>query len=141
MSPLDELLALDRLTLRHLTDDHAAQLAASLSRCRLLTARAGDGSLAGYALLRPAAPGEVFVPMLNVHPAQRHRATFAALFHGMAALRLPSDTVLVSHVYLDNAASLRFHRRLGFAERRRNERAVEFAARLAELRLPFTLKT
>lgn len=30
---------------------------------------------------------------------------------------------------------------LGFTERQRNERAVEFAARLAELRIPFTLKT
>lgn len=140
---LDELLALDTLTLRRHTEaagdsfDPAAQrqqLAASLADSHLLQVRGHDGNLHGYALLRQQRTGQWFVGMLNLHPAHRRRGVLVALFRQMMALPgWTDDSVLQSHVYRTNAASLQFHQKLGFTIDRQNDKAVAFSIRYATL--------
>lgn len=136
---LDELLALDLLTLRQHTEAagdafepvaQRQQLAASLADSLLLQVRGSDGSLHGYALLRQQSATHWFVGMLNVHPAQRHRRLFLALLQQLAALPgLMEDSILQSHVYRTNAASLQFHQKLGFTLDQQSDKAVAFSIR------------
>lgn len=136
---LDELLALDTLTLRQHTEaagDHfdpqaqRQQLAASLADSYLLQARGSDGSLHGNALLRQQSATHWFVGMLNLHPAQRHRRVLQSLFCQLAALPgWTPQSVLQSHVYRTNAASLQFHLKLGFTIARQNDKAVALSIR------------
>jgi L-amino acid N-acyltransferase YncA len=140
---LDELLALDTLTLRQHTEaagdsfDPAAQrqqLAASLAASQLLLVRGVDGGLQGYALLRQQSATHWFVGMLNVHPAHRHRRVLQALFRQLAALPgWSSSSILQSHVYRTNAASLQFHQKLGFTIDQQNDKAVALSIRYATL--------
>ncbi|UDM16872.1 GNAT family N-acetyltransferase [Vogesella sp. XCS3] len=136
---LDDLLALDVLTLRQHTEAagdsfdpaaHRQQLAASLADSQLLLVRGSDGSLHGYALLRRQSATHWFVGMLNVHPAHRHRRVLHALFQQLAALPgWAADSVLQSHVYRTNQASLQFHKKLGFIPEQQNDKAVALSIR------------
>mgnify|MGYP003353811008 CR=1 FL=1 len=92
---LDELLALDTLTLRRHTEAagdsfdpaaHRQQLAASLADSQLLLVRGVDGCLQGYALLRQQSATHWFVGMLNVHPSHRQRRVLLGLFGQLIAL-------------------------------------------------------
>ena len=146
MNPsVDELVALDLLTLREHTEragdamDAAAQaraVAASLAVSRVLGVRR-DGALVAYALLHPqpeAGDGAWFVRGFALHPAHRNGGVMRELLAAVAALaREEGVTVLRSHVYKTNAASLAFHRRLGFEPTRENDKAVEFTASAAAL--------
>lgn len=123
---LDDLLALDILTLRR-------QLAASLADSQLLV-RGVDGYLPAYALLRQQSATHWFVGMLNVHPSHRQRRVLLGLFGQLMALAgWRSDSVLQSHVYRTNAASLQFHQKLGFTIDQQNDKAVALSIRYATL--------
>jgi L-amino acid N-acyltransferase YncA len=136
---LDELLALDTLTLRQHTEAagdrfdpvaHRQQLASSLADSQLLLVRGQDGSLHGYALLRQQTATHWFVGMLNLHPAHRHRRVFLTLFRQLAALPgWAPESVLQSHVYRTNTDSLQFHQKLGFTIAQQNDKAVAFSIR------------
>ena len=140
---LDELLALDILTLRRHTEAagdsfdpaaHRQQLAASLADSHLLLVRGADGCLQGYALLRQQSATHWFVGMLNVHPSHRQRRVLLGLFGQLMALAAwRSDSVLQSHVYRTNAASLQFHQKLGFTIDQQNDKAVALSICYATL--------
>ncbi|MBV8466846.1 MAG: GNAT family N-acetyltransferase [Burkholderiales bacterium] len=142
MPSLDDFLALDMLTLRdhtlHAGDSfdtaqQRAQLVKTLAEAEVCTvARAGN--LLAYAMLRPETDGCWFVTGFNTHPAHRNAAVMQELIAGIVALaREHGIAALRSHVYKTNALSLAFHRRLGFAVTRENDKAVEFTATLADL--------
>ena len=142
VSELDELLALDLLTLREHTElagdvlDEATQrraLSQSLGTAELVTVRRA-GALVAYAMLRPQEAGLWFVLGFNTHPAHRDANVFRDLFARIAALaqRL-SITALRSNVYRTNRLSMAFHRRLGFRVTREGAKGVEFTASLDDL--------
>lgn len=142
MPELDELLALDLLTLRAHTElagdvlDEAAHrqtLAQTLETAEVVAVRRA-GALVAYAMLRPQEAGLWFVLAFNTHPARRDANVFRELFAQLAALaeRL-SITALRSNVYRTNRLSMAFHRRLGFRVTREAEKGVEFTASLDEL--------
>lgn len=139
---LEDILALDLLTLREHTElagdvfDAATQrrqLERSLALAELVAARR-DGTLVAYALLRPQEDGRWFVLGFNTHPDHRNGGVFRELFAQIATLaRRRSITSLRSNVYRTNRLSMAFHRRLGFAVTRENDKGVEFTADLAAL--------
>ena len=142
MPELDELVALDLLTLREHTElagdvlDEATQrrrLLQSLETAELVTVRRA-GALVAYALLRPQEAGLGFVLGFNTHPAHRDAGVLRDLFAQVAALaeRL-SLTALRSNVYRNNRLAMAFHRRLGFRVTREAAKGVEFTASLDEL--------
>lgn len=142
MTSLDELVALDLLTLAEHTAasgdvlDAASQrqlLERTLPTAELLAVRR-DGALVAYALLRPQEAGRWFVLGFNTHPAHRDAAVFRELFERIGTLaRQRGIASLQSNVYRTNRLSMTFHRRLGFRVTREGEKGVEFTATLAEL--------
>lgn len=143
MTPdIDELLALDLLTLREHTElagdvfDAGAQrgrLAQSLQMSELVWVRRED-ALVAYAMLHPQEDGRWFVTGFNTHPDHRSGPTFRDLFAQLGGLaRRCAITSLRSNVYKTNRLSMAFHRRLGFRVTRENAKGVEFTADLAEL--------
>jgi len=139
---LDELVALDLLTLREHTEragdvlDEATQrraLARSLETAEVVTVRRAD-ALVAYAMLRPQDGSLWFVLGFNTHPAHRDASVFRDLFAQIAALaERHAITALRSNVYRTNRLSMAFHRRLGFRVTREAEKGVEFTASLDEL--------
>ena len=142
MPDLDEILALDLLTLRHHTElagdvfDAGVQrqkLEQSLEACELVSVRR-EGTLIAYAMLRAQEDGRWFVLGFNTHPAHRNSGVFRDLFAQLAGLaERRSITSLRSNVYKTNRLSMAFHRRLGFRVTRENPKGVEFTAELADL--------
>ena len=142
MSELDDLLALDLLTLREHTELAGDVLDATTQRQTLAQARETAevvtvrraGALVAYAMLRPQEAGLWFVLGFNTHPAHRDASVFRDLFAQIAALaeRL-SITALRSNVYRTNRLSMAFHRRLGFDITREGAKGVEFTASLDAL--------
>lgn len=146
---LDEIVALDALTLSDHTiaatgqfdlAAHRAGLAARLAGdAELITIRR-DSALVAYALygqLPGAAPGDYFVFMLNTHPAHRNAATFRQLWQAsLPAFARLGVATLVSHVYRTNRLSIAMHERLGFVRRNENERGIEFVTTLSALQWP-----
>jgi len=142
MPTVEELLALDLLTLREHTElagdvlDPEGQRSAierSLAVSELAAVRR-DGRLVAYAMLQPQEAGRWFVTGFNTHPAHRSAPVFRDLFaqistvaarHGISSLR--------SNVYKTNRLSMAFHRRLGFKVTRENAKGVEFTASVADL--------
>jgi ribosomal protein S18 acetylase RimI-like enzyme len=142
MPDIDELLALDLLTLREHTEragdrldagTHRALLARTLAQSETIVVRRG-GALAAYAMLSPQADDCWFVSGFNTHPAHRDASVMRELFAGLSSLaRRRAVAALRSHVYKTNRLSLAFHRRLGFRVTRENAKAIEFTATPDEL--------
>jgi len=142
MPNIDEMLALDLLTLREHTElagdvfDAVTQrqkLEQSLAVSEVVTVRR-DGALVAYAMLRPQEDGRWFVLGFNTHPDYRDGGVFRDLFALLAGLaKRCSITSFRSNVYKTNRLSMAFHRRLGFRVTRENPKGVEFTADLAEL--------
>ena len=142
MPALDEMLALDVLTLREHTElagdafDVEAQrqrISKSLEVSEVVAVR-DDNFLIAYAMLRPDAGDRWFVLGFNVHPEHRNGRVFRHLFAQIAGLaRRRSITSLRSNVYKTNRLSMTFHRRLGFTVTRENSKGVEFTADLADV--------
>lgn len=137
---LDELLALDLLTLRDPVsggalepDAQRLRLQQTLTCCCCLAVRRA-GALVAYATLEPQAEGQAFVRGFSLHPASRNAAVLGELLSQVAAwMGAHGVQTLHSHVLKGNAASLALHRKLGFAVQQENERALAFSADRAAL--------
>jgi ribosomal protein S18 acetylase RimI-like enzyme len=142
MPQIEELLALDLMTLREHTElagdalDPEVQRSAiekSLAVSEVASVRR-NGQLVAYAMLQPQEPGRWFVTSFNTHPAHRSAPVLRELFAQLSAVSVRCGiTSLRSNVYKSNRLSMAFHRRLGFTVTRENTKAVEFTASLADL--------
>jgi L-amino acid N-acyltransferase YncA len=144
MPTVEELVALDLLTLREHTERagdqldpelHAMQLSQSLEISQVCEVRR-DGELVAYAMVSPESPTSCggFVRAFNTHPRHRTSAVMIELFQAFSVLvKRLGITELRSHVYKTNRLSMAFHRRLGFRVAKENAKAVEFFASVAEL--------
>jgi hypothetical protein len=143
MTLIEELLALDLLTLRDHTERagdelNAAQHLACLERSLAVSQQCivrREGRLVAYALLQPESPSCWFVTGFGTHPVHRNAAVLRELFLAFAQLvqRL-GIRELRSNVYKTNRLSMSFHRRLGFRVTRENDKGVEFFASVADLK-------
>ena len=142
MPVVDDILALDLLTLREHTERAGDVFDAGTQRRRLegaletseVVAVRRAGALVAYAMLRPEDEGRWFVLGFNTHPDHRDASVFRDLFAQLSVLaRQRSITSLRSNVYRTNRLSMAFHRKLGFTITRENAKGVEFTASLAEL--------
>ena len=142
MPNIDEILALDLLTLREHTELAGDVFEAGAQRQKLkqslevseLVAVRREGTLIAYAMLQPQENGRWFVLGFNTHPDHRNGGVFRDLFAQLAALaQRCSITSLRSNVYKTNRLSMAFHRRLGFRVTRENQKGIEFTANLVEL--------
>lgn len=142
MPSVEEILALDLLTLREHTEragdridpeHHVALLRESLQVSQVCAVRR-DGRLVAYAMLSPESDSCWFVRAFGTHPLYRSSAVMLELFQAFAALveRL-SITALRSNVYKTNRLSMSFHKRLGFRVTRENDKGVEFFISVAEM--------
>lgn len=139
---VDELLALDVLTLREHTersgdafdiDEHREKLRKSLEINEMCAVRR-DGRLAAYAMLRPEAGTCWFVGAFATHPEHRTYSVVCELFAQIAALATKRGIgELRSHVYKTNRLSVAFHRKLGFMVTRENDKGFEFFTTLDDL--------
>jgi hypothetical protein len=144
MPTIEELLALDLLTLREHTERagdqldpelHAMQLRRSLEISHVCEVRR-EGELVAYAMvvLESSSGGSGFVRAFNTHPRHRTSAVMIDLFQAFSVLlKRLGITELRSHVYKTNRLSISFHRKLGFRATKENAKAVEFSASVAEL--------
>lgn len=139
---LDELLALDSLTLRAHTelagdvfqvDQQRERLQRSLNDSEVCSVRR-KGELVAYAMLRPESNACWFVGAFSTHPLHRTFAVVSELLAKVVSLaRERGIAELKSHVYKTNRLSIAFHRKLGFHITRENEKAVEFFASISTL--------
>lgn len=139
---LDELLALDLLTLRDHTelagavfdiDQQRLRLQQSLADSELCSVRR-DGELVAYAMLRPESEYCWFVGAFSTHPLHRTFAVVSELLARIAKLaRERGIAELRSHVYKTNHLSIAFHRKLGFQVTRENDKAIEFFTSVSKL--------
>jgi GNAT superfamily N-acetyltransferase len=139
---INEILALDLLTLREHTeragdvldaDQHRVRLQASLEVCAVCSVRKA-GELVAYAMLRPESETCWFVSGLSTHPLHRTPTVMSELLSKLAELAGRMGIVeLRSNVYKTNRLSMAFHRKLGFHIRRENEKAVEFFAAVSTI--------
>jgi GNAT superfamily N-acetyltransferase len=142
MIRVDDLLALDLLTLREHTElagdvldaaTHRCVLERSVATAEVVAVRRG-GALIAYAMLRPQEAGRWFVLGFNTHPDHRDATVFRELFAQIADLaHRHAITSLRSNVYRTNRLSMAFHRRLGFTVTRESSKGVEFTASLEAL--------
>ncbi len=142
MPTIEELLALDLLTLREHTERagdamepalHAEQLRKSLAISHTCVVRRGE-ALVAYAMINPVAGSSWFVRGFNIHPAHRSAPVIKELMQQVGQLaRREGIAELRSHVYQTNRLSKAFHRRLGFHVVQENERAIEYVATVAQL--------
>jgi L-amino acid N-acyltransferase YncA len=139
---IEELLALDLLTLREHTERagaqmdpaaHAAALRESLAFSQTYSIRR-NGALVAYAMLNPVSGASWFVRAFNIHPEHRNAAVIKGLLQQVAeAAQREGIAELRSHVYKTNRLSMAFHRKLGFRITKENDRVVEFYATAGEL--------
>jgi ribosomal protein S18 acetylase RimI-like enzyme len=139
---IDELLALDLLTLREHTeragdtfnvDEHREKLSKSLAISEVCSVRR-NGELVAYAMLRPEEEACWFVGAFGTHPLHRTYTVVNELFAKIAALAAERGIgELRSHVYKTNRLSVAFHRKLGFLVTRENDKGFEFFITLDEL--------
>jgi GNAT superfamily N-acetyltransferase len=143
MSPsVDELLALDSLTLRDHTvqagdtfdvDEHRAKLQKAVDVSEICSVRR-EGNLVAYAMLRRDSGACWFVGAFGTHPSHRTYAVMTDLLAKIAMLASERGIgELRSHVYKINRLSVAFHRKLGFRVTRENDKAFEFFATVDEL--------
>ena len=142
MPTIDEIIALDQLTLREHTESAGDVLDPKQQRERLekslpisqVCSVRRNGDLVAYAMMHPESNGGWFVTAFNTHPQQRSAPVLQELFSKFAALAHEVGvTELKSHVYKTNRLSMSFHRRLGFRITKENAKGVEFVATLAEV--------
>ncbi len=144
MPTLEELLALDLLTLREHTERagdtldpelHASRIRESLLTSQVCAVRR-DGELVAYAMLTPESPTSTcwFVLAFNTHPQHRTSAVMFELFQAFFELvkRLGIEE-LRSNVYKTNTLSMAFHKRLGFRMTKESTKGVEFFTSVAEI--------
>jgi ribosomal protein S18 acetylase RimI-like enzyme len=139
---VDELLALDSLTLRAHTeqagdafdiDEHREKLQKALKVNEVCSVRR-EGRLVAYAMLRPGAGECWFVGAFGTHPSHRTYGVMTELLAKIAALASERGIgEFRSHVYKTNRLSIAFHRKLGFRVTRENDRGFEFAIAVDEL--------
>ncbi|MCX4171640.1 MULTISPECIES: GNAT family N-acetyltransferase [Paraburkholderia] len=139
---IDELFALDALTLREHTeqagdafdvDEHRVQLRKSLEVSEVCSVRR-EGKLVAYAMLRPHSGACWFVGAFGTHPLYRTYAVITELLAKMATLASEQGIgELRSHVYKTNRLSIAFHRKLGFQVTRENDKGFEFFIAICEL--------
>ncbi|MFM0187004.1 GNAT family N-acetyltransferase [Paraburkholderia nemoris] len=139
---IDELLALDALTLREHTeqagdafdvDEHRVQLRKSLKVSEVCSVRR-EGKLVAYTMLRPHSGACWFVGAFGTHPLYRTYAVITELLAKMATLASEQGIgELRSHVYKTNRLSIAFHRKLGFQVTRENDKGFEFFIAIREL--------
>jgi L-amino acid N-acyltransferase YncA len=142
MPTLEELLALDLLTLREHTESagdrmdpegHAARLQESLRFSRICAVRR-QGQLVAYAMLNQVSGSSWFVRAFNTHPEHRSAPVIRELLQQVGELALREGvSELRSHVYKTNRLSMAFHRRLGFRVTKENDKGVEFFATVEQL--------
>jgi hypothetical protein len=142
MINVDEILALDLLTLREHTElagdvfnaeTQRQLLEQTVGTAEVVTVRR-DGALIAYAMLRPQEEGRWFVLGFNTHPGHRNATVFRELFAQIAHLaQCCSISSLRSNVYRTNRLSMAFHKRLGFTVTRETSKGVEFTASLEDL--------
>jgi len=136
---LEELLQLDSLCLREPSggpldvDAHRARLAQSIKQARFASVRR-SGALVAYGYMWPRDAERWFVGDLAIHPAHRKAGVTAELFGSfMRLVRESGARELHSHVLAGNAASVKLHRRLGFTEAHREDKAIAFVSQVANL--------
>ena len=139
---VDELLALDVLTLRDHTERagvafdveaHRAKLLESVKHSDVCSVSRGE-ELVAYAMLRPEAETCWFVGAFATHTSHRTFSVLVELLSKVAALANERGIrELRSHVYKTNRLSMAFHRKLGFQTTRENEKAVEFYSPIDDL--------
>jgi Acetyltransferase (GNAT) domain len=142
MTLIEELLALDMLTLRAHTvsagDEFNAErqrlsLIASMQVSQICTVRRNE-ALVAYAMLKPESAACWFVTGFNMHPLHRTAAVMREIFSSLAVVfDRHRITELRSHVYKTNSLSMSFHKRLGFRITRENDKAVEFFINVEEI--------
>ena len=146
VASLEDVLAMDLLTLREHTtragdvldaELHRQRLTASLSVSEFCSVRQ-DGRLVAYALFRPehegSGAGMHFVSGLCIHPAFRTPSIILELCRVMLdRLRACGVQCLRSNVYRTNARSVAFHRKLGFRVTRENDKGLEFTGSVDEI--------
>jgi hypothetical protein len=142
MTLIEELLALDMLTLRAHTvsagdefneERQRLSLIASMHVSQICTVRRYE-ALVAYAMLRPESDTCWFVTGFNTHPLHRTAAVMRELFSSLSVVfDHHGITELRSHVYKANSLSMSFHKRLGFRITRENDKAVEFFINVKEI--------
>jgi ribosomal protein S18 acetylase RimI-like enzyme len=139
---VDELLALDSLTLRAHTeqagdafdlDEHRVKLQKALEVNEVCSVRR-ESKLVAYAMLRPDVGACWFVGAFGTHPLYRTYAVVSELLAKIATLAHDRGIgEFRSHVYKTNRLSIAFHRKLGFHVTRENDKAFEFFVTVGEL--------
>lgn len=147
MTLIEELMALDILTLRAHTisagdefdeERHRLSLMTSMQASQTCTVRRHE-ALVAYAMLKPESATCWFVTGFNTHPLHRTAAVMRELFSSLAVVfERHGITELRSHVYKTNSLSMSFHKRLGFRITRENGKAMEFFINVAELNVRLT---
>jgi L-amino acid N-acyltransferase YncA len=142
MPTVEELLALDLLTLREHTElagdsidpeRHAANLRESLGFSRTCAVRR-NGKLVAYAMLNQVSGSSWFVRGFNTHPEHRSAPVLRELLHQVTEVALQEGIKeLRSNVYKTNRLSMAFHRRLGFCVTQESAKGVEFFATVEDL--------
>lgn len=139
---LEQLLALDLLTLRTHTEQAGDLFTIDTQRTSLINALAiselcyveRDTRIVAYALLRPYSDACWFVCSFTTHPAFRSAPVLRHLFTQIAQILAQHKvTQLCSHVYKTNRLSSAFHRKLGFVVTNENAKAWEFRCQTAAL--------
>jgi ribosomal protein S18 acetylase RimI-like enzyme len=120
---VDELLALDALTLREHTEragdvfdigEHQVKLQKSLQVNEVCSVRR-EGKLVAYAMLRQDLGARWFVGAFGTHPLHRTYAVMTELLTKIATVANERGiSELKGHVYKTNRLSVAFHRKLGF---------------------------
>ena len=142
MPTVEELVALDQITLREHTElagdvldpkQQFERLQSLLPSSKCCTVRR-NGTLVAYTMMHQENKQCWFVTAFNIHPKQRNSSVLQELFTKFATLcQLAGVENLKSHVYKTNTLSMSFHRRLGFKVTKENSKGVEFFATLEDI--------
>jgi L-amino acid N-acyltransferase YncA len=129
----DDVGAVLRIFNRHVSEGFAAypeepvsegfvaELLGSASGYPALAAKAPNGELLGFGLLRPYSPGPTFsqtaVTTIFLAPDQTGRGIGTALLHRtLDEAKKTGITRILAHISSRNPGSIAFHRKHGFAE-------------------------
>ncbi|MDG1739090.1 MAG: GNAT family N-acetyltransferase [Paracoccaceae bacterium] len=133
---IDEIMALDLLTLNDHTSGHPRPLDpinhfTALDEVFNISSHAEvrrNGLLVAYVQLRPQSPLVWFVGGAGVHPDYRNPSVFRELLKAFSEL-ITSENIshLKSNVFKANTASIRLHKHLGFQITRESKIGYEFS--------------
>ena len=142
MPSIDEILALDRLTLEDevgpdgevVSDEWLRRrLEEALLTSQLCTVKR-NGTLVAYAMLHPQTESRWFVTCFNTHPSYRTAPVLLELFVAFSELVSRHGIVeLRSNVFRTNEQSLAFHKKLGFRVTKENAQAAELSTTIADM--------